>query len=134
MSRHVSQLASCLLYMRLTSTPSHLTAAKAGIAVTAAGGLASIFTVAFQCRGQKPWAAVLPEHCIETINTLTPATRRRLTLLITVEYVDGYRICRHWAGNVHIWHFSVFGLVPTYGSQEEGIRGFRVLCATNVSR
>lgn len=65
--RYTSQLASCLFYTRLAAKAAHLTSARAGIVVTLAGGFASTFVIAFQCRSPMFWSVVIQKKCIDTV-------------------------------------------------------------------
>lgn len=65
--RYTSQLASCLFYTRLAAKAAHLTSARAGIVVTLAGGFASTFVIAFQCRSAMFWSVVTQKECMDTV-------------------------------------------------------------------
>lgn len=62
---YVSRASSCLLYIRLTSTRSHLFAAFGGLLLSAFGGVACVLTVAFQCKVPKPWDG---QDCVEVVS------------------------------------------------------------------
>ena len=66
---YVSRASSCLLYIRLTSTRSHLMAAFAGLAMSAVGGLVCLLAIAFQCRLPKPWIVSNGQHCIDMVSS-----------------------------------------------------------------
>jgi len=65
---YVSRASSCLLYIRLTSTRSHLLAAFVGLSVSIIGGSICLFAAAFQCKMPKPWGAPNGWQCIDTVS------------------------------------------------------------------
>jgi hypothetical protein len=65
---YVSRASSCLLYIRLTSTRSHLMAAFAGLVMSAVGGLICLLAIAFQCSLPTPWGVPDGQHCIDMVS------------------------------------------------------------------
>lgn len=65
LATYVSRASSCLLYIRLTSTRSHLVAAFAGLGMSAVGGSVCVLAIAFQCRLPSPWNAPDGQQCID---------------------------------------------------------------------
>ena len=65
---YVSRASSCLLYIRLTSTRSHLMAAFAGLAMSLVGGLICLLAIAFQCSLPTPWSVPDGQHCIDMVS------------------------------------------------------------------
>lgn len=64
---YVSRASSCLLYIRLTSTRSHLLAAFTGLCISIIGGSICLLATAFQCKMPEPWAAPHGRQCIDTV-------------------------------------------------------------------
>lgn len=62
---YVSRASSCLLYIRLTSTRSHLMAAFTGLGMSAVGGMICLLAIAFQCSLPTPWSVPDGQHCID---------------------------------------------------------------------
>ena len=77
---YVSRASSCLLYIRLTSTRSHLVAAFAGLGMSAVGGLICLMAIAFQCRLPAPWRVPDGRSCIDMASRpIVPSMLRWLT-------------------------------------------------------
>ena len=68
---YVSRASSCLLYIRLTSTRSHLVAAFAGLCMSVVGGLVCVFTIAFQCKFPTPWNVPDGQQCLDMVSPNT---------------------------------------------------------------